>query len=162
MASGLRDGGFEGFEHPGADVLVGGEEGFDGGGVGAAVGGAEVGGEPAGLAEVLVAGGALLAVPALLVDERDGGEEGEALDGEGDVGEVGDGAVAVLEVEGVEELLGALGADLGERLAHGEGGAGVLGHGVGEDLGVGAVDGVDVGGSTVGGAGAGGMGAGVW
>ena len=53
--------------------------------------------------------------------------------------------MAVLEVEGVEELLGALGGDLGEGLLHGERGAGVLGHGVGEDLGVGAVDGVDVG-----------------
>ena len=61
------------------------------------------------------------------------------------MGEVGDGAMAVLEVEGVEELLGALGADLGEGLAQGEGGAGVLGHGVGEDLGLGSVDGVDVG-----------------
>ena len=53
--------------------------------------------------------------------------------------------MAVLEVEGVEELLGALGGDFGERLLHGERGAGVLGHGVGEDFGVGAVDGVDVG-----------------
>ncbi len=141
---GAREGGFESFEHPGAGVLVGGEEGFYGGGVGGG-GGAEVGSKPAGLLEVLITGGALLTVPALLVDELDGGEEGEALDGEGDVGEVGDGAVAVLEVEGVEELLGALGADLGEGFAHGEGGAGVLRHGVGEDLGVGAVDGVDVG-----------------
>ncbi len=99
---------------PAPTCVVGVEEGFDGGGVGVRLAAAEVGGEPAGFAEVLVAGGALLAVPALLVDEGDGGEEGEALDGEGDVGEVGDGAVAVLEVEGVEELLGALGADLGE------------------------------------------------
>src|ERR1039458_2626036 len=52
--------------------------------------------------------------------------------------------MAVLEVEGVEELLGALRADLRERLLHGERGARVFGHGVGEDLGVGAVDGVDV------------------
>ena len=96
-------------------------------------------------AEVLVAGGALLAVPALFVYQGDRGEQDEALDGEGDVGEVGDGAMAVLEVEGVEELLGALGADFGERLLHGERGAGVLGHGVGEDFGVGSVDGVDVG-----------------
>jgi hypothetical protein len=61
------------------------------------------------------------------------------------VSEVGNGAVAVLEVKGVEELLGALGADFNEGLAHGEGGAGVFGHGVGQDLGVGAVDGEYVG-----------------
>ena len=100
---------------------------------------------PAGFEEVLVAGGALLAVPARLVDEHDGGQQAEPLDGEGDVGQVGDGAMAVLEIEGVEELLGALGADFGQRLAHGERGAGVFGHGEGENLGVGAVDGEDFG-----------------
>ena len=100
---------------------------------------------PAGLAEVLVAGGAFLTVPALLVDQHDGGEEAEALDGEGDVGQVGDGAVAVLEIEGVQELLGALGADFGERLAHGERGTRILGHGVGQDFGVGSVNGKDIG-----------------
>ena len=61
------------------------------------------------------------------------------------MGEVGDGAVAVLEVEGVEELLGPLGADFLEGLAHGQGGAGVLGHGVGQHLRVSAVYGKDVG-----------------
>jgi len=96
--------------------------------------------------EVLVAGGALLAVPAGLVDERDGSEKAEALDREGNVGEVGDGTMAVLEVEGVEKLLGSLRADFAERLAHGERGARVLGHGVGENFGLGAVDGVDFGG----------------
>ena len=100
---------------------------------------------PAGFEEVLIAGGALLAVPALLVDQDDGGQQAEALDGEGDVGQVGDGAVAVLKIKCVEELLGALGADFGERLAHGERGAGVLGHGVGQDFGIGAVDGEDIG-----------------
>jgi hypothetical protein len=107
--------------------------------------GRELRGVPAGLAEVLVAGRALLAVPALFVYQAYRCEQREALDGEGDVREVGDGAMAVLEVEGVEELLGALRADLGERLLHGERGARVLRHGVGEDLRVGAVDGVDVG-----------------
>ena len=53
--------------------------------------------------------------------------------------------MSVLKIEGVEKLLGALGADLGERLAHGERGAGVLGHGIGQDLGVGAVNGEDIG-----------------
>ena len=61
------------------------------------------------------------------------------------MGQVGDGAVAVLEVEGGEELLGALGGDFVERFAHGEGGAGVFGHGVGQNLGVGSVDGKDLG-----------------
>ncbi len=51
--------------------------------------------------------------------------------------------MAVLEIKGVEELLGTLGADFGQRLAHGEGRAGVLGHGEGENLGVGAMDGED-------------------
>src|SRR5208283_3618710 len=76
--------------------------------------------------------------------EDDGGEQAEALDGEGDVREVGDGTVAVLEIKGVEELAGALGADLGEGLAHGERGAGVPGHGEGQDFGIGAVDGEDI------------------
>ena len=61
------------------------------------------------------------------------------------MGQVCDGAVAVLEIKGVEELLGALGGDFVERFAHGEGGAGVLGHGVGQELGAGAVDGEDLG-----------------
>ena len=94
---------------------------------------------------ILVAGGALLAVPARLVDQHDGGQQAEPLDGEGDVGQVGDGAMAVLEIKGIEELLGALGADFGQGLAHGERRAGVLGHGIGQDFGVGAVDGEDFG-----------------
>ena len=48
----------------------------------------------------------------------DGGEQGQALNGKGDVGEVGDGAVAVLEVEGIQKLFGALGIELFEGLAH--------------------------------------------
>ena len=52
--------------------------------------------------------------------------------------------VAVLEVEGVEELLGTLGADLAEGLLHGERGARVFGHRAGEDFRIGAGDGVDV------------------
>ena len=69
----------------------------------------------------------------------------EALDREGNVREVGDRAMAVLEVEGVEKLLGALGADLAERLLQRQGGARILRHRIGEDLGIGAVNGVDVG-----------------
>ena len=95
--------------------------------------------------KILVAGGTLLAVPALLVHQHDGRQQAQPLDGKGDVRQVGDGAMTVLEIEGVEELLGALGADLGQRLAHGERGTGVLGHGVGQDFRVGAVNGKDIG-----------------
>ena len=101
--------------------------------------------KPAGFEEVLVAGRSLLAVPPLLVNQHDGGQQAEPLDGEGDMGQVGDRAVAVLKIKGVEELLGSLAVDLGQRFAHRKRGAGVLGHGVGQDLGVGAVDGEDFG-----------------
>ncbi len=136
----------EQIEDGGADALVGGEEAVDGLGIELGRSGicSEIREIPAGFEEILIAGGAFLAVPAGLVDEDNGGKEAEALDGEGDVGEVGDGAVAVLKIKGVEELLGALGADFGKRLAHGERGAGVLGHGEGEDLRVSAVDGEDL------------------
>jgi hypothetical protein len=56
------------------------------------------------LAEVLVARGAFLAVPALFVGDNDGGKDGEALDGERNVGQVGNGAVPVLKVESVKKL----------------------------------------------------------
>ena len=74
----------------------------------------------AALPEVLVARRALLAIPALLVGNDDGGEDGESLDGERDVGKVGDGAVPVLEVEGVEKLFRLLGRDFLQRLFHRE------------------------------------------
>ena len=92
--------------------------------------------------EVLVASGTFLPVPALLIYQDDGGQQAEALDREGDVREVGDGTMAVLEIECIEELFGALGADFGQRFAHGERRTGVLGHGVGQYLGVGSVDGI--------------------
>ena len=89
----------EEFEDGRGGALVGGKEILDGLGVELGRGGilAKIREIPAGLEEVLVAGRALLAVPALLVDEDDGGQQAEALDGEGDVGQVGNGAVAVLE-----------------------------------------------------------------
>ena len=143
---GARDALAQGFVDGSGGALVGGEEILDG--VRVEFGGSGIGGEvgkvPAGFLEVLIAGGAFLAVPALFVDQDDGGQQAQALDGEGDVGQVGDGAVAVLEIKGVEELLGALGADLGEGFAHGERGARILGHGVGQDLGIGTVNGVDI------------------
>ena len=59
--------------------------------------------------------------------------------------EVGDRTMAVLEIECIEELFGALGTDLGQRFAHRKSRTGVLGHGVGQHLRVGAVDGKDIG-----------------
>jgi len=59
--------------------------------------------------------------------------------------QIGDAAMAVLKVEGVEELLGFLVVDLGQRLTQGEGRTRLLGHAVGLHLGVGAVHGVDFG-----------------
>jgi hypothetical protein len=61
------------------------------------------------------------------------------------VGQVGNRTVPVLEIEGIEELLSALGADLGKRIAHGESGARVLGHRIGKDFWIGAMDGEDFG-----------------
>ena len=134
-------------EDGGADALVGSKKAADGFGVklGGGSVSTEIGSIKAGFEEVLVTGGALLAVPARLVDKDDGGKQAKALDGEGDMGQVGDGAVAILEIECAEELLGALGADFGQRFAHGKRRAGVLGHGEGEDFGIGAVDGKDLG-----------------
>jgi len=120
---GTRDYPLERLKHAGTEFVVGGEEALDGLGVVGAVVAVEVRGVPAGAAEVLVAGGALLAIPARLVHQRDGRQQAQLLHREGDVREVRDGAVAVLEVEGVEELLGLLRADLGERLAHGQRGS---------------------------------------
>ena len=142
---GAGDAGLEGFVDGGGGGAVGGEEVLHGLGVegfGGGVG-SEVGEVPAGFEEVLVAGGALLAVPALFVDEDDGGEEREAFDCEGDVGEVGDGAVAVLKIEGVEKLLGALGVEFAKRLAHGKRRSRILGHGIRQDLRVGAMNSED-------------------
>ena len=140
---GARNAAAEQVEDSGADMLVGIEEAFYGFGVELGRFGifSEIREIPAGPEEVLVAGGTLLAVPAGLVDEGNGSQQTESLDGEGDVSQVGDGAMAILKIKGVEELLGALGTDFVERLAHGKRGAGVFGHGKGEDFGVGAVDG---------------------
>ena len=67
----------QGFEHTGADAVVGGEGLLDGLGVEGRGGFRRGRGEPAGAAEVLVASGALLTVPALLVDQGNGGEEAQ-------------------------------------------------------------------------------------
>ena len=102
--------------------MVVGKEALDGGLVGGPrlVGFAKLRQVPAALAEVLVARGALLAIPALLVHQDDCREQAEPLNREGHMGQVGDRAMAVLEVEGVQELLGALAGDLAQRFLHGE------------------------------------------
>ena len=140
---GARDAAAQQFKNRGGNALVGAEKILDGLGVKLRRSGvfSKTRKIPAGFEEVLVARGALLAVPARLVDEHDGGQQAEPLDGKGDVGQVGDGAMAVLKIKGIQELLGALGADFGQGLAHGERRAGVFGHGEGEDLGIGAMDG---------------------
>src|SRR6185437_5192590 len=95
--------------------------------------------------EVLVARGALLAIPSLFVDEYNRSEQRKPLDGEGQVRQIGNRAMAVLEIECIEELLGALAADFLKRVAHGERRARVFGHGVSQHFGVCAMDGKDVG-----------------
>ena len=53
--------------------------------------------------------------------------------------------MTVLKVKGIKELLRALGTDFSQRLAHRKSGPGVFGHGEGQYLGVGSVDGKDIG-----------------
>ena len=103
----------------------------------------EIGYVVSALFKILIAGGALLAVPALLIGDRNGREYGELLYCDRDVGQIRNRAVAVLEVEGVEELFGLLRGDFLERLLHGQRRAGVLGHGIGLDFGLYAIDGKD-------------------
>jgi hypothetical protein len=96
---------------------------------------------PAALAEILIPRGAFLAIPALLVDEHDRGQQRKPLHREGHMCQVGDGAVSVLEIKSVQELLGTLAADLFQRFLHRERGARIFRHGVGQDFRVGAVNG---------------------
>ena len=139
------DASLERLEHPRAEPLVRRKLRLDRGGVAVQFGAKIPRGVPTGVAEVLVARRALLPIPALLVDKLDRGQQRQPLDGHGDVGEVGNRAMAVLEVERVQKLLGALRTDLPQRLAQGQRRPRILCHGVGEHLGVRAVDGVDVG-----------------
>ncbi len=80
--------------------------------------GAELGRVVAAPLEILVAGGALLAVPSLFVGQFDGGENREPLDRQRDMRQVGDGAVAILKVERVEKFLRLLRADFAQGLLH--------------------------------------------
>ena len=96
-------------------------------------------------AKVLIARGTLLAIPALLVDQDDGGQQRQPLDGEGHVRQIRNRAVAILKVKRVEEMFGALAGDLAQRFLHRKRRAGVLRHGIGQDFGVGPMDGIDFG-----------------
>jgi len=135
------------FKNRRGGALVGVEQMLDGPGVEMRGLGmlAEIGEKPARFHKVLVARRALLAVPALLVHQHNGRQQAQPLHGKGHVRQVGNRAMPVLKIKGVQKLLGALRADLCQRLAHRERGAGILGHGIRQDLGVGAVDGVDIG-----------------
>ena len=95
--------------------------------------------------KVLVARRTLLPVPALLIHQHNGRQQAQPFHRERDVRQVGNGAVAVLKIKGVQKLLGALGADLGQRLAHRQRGAGILGHGIGQNFRVGAMNGENFG-----------------
>ena len=85
---------------------------------------------PARLAEGLVTGAALLAVPHGFVDNRDGRQDRDLLEPEHEVSEVGDRAVPVLKIEGGKELLGLLRAQLLDRLEHALARARVLGQSI--------------------------------
>src|SRR5437016_12090248 len=85
---------------------------------------------PARFAEGLIARAAFLAIPDGLVDHGDRGQDRDLLEPENQVGEVGDGAVAVLKVEGVEELLRFLRAQLLDAFQHALTRARVLGQGI--------------------------------
>ncbi len=114
------------------DEAVGGEEGLPGGlELGDFDAGEFRGDDEAGFAEVLIARGLGLAVPELFVFGFGGGEFGDAFEAEGEMAEVGDGGVAVLEVEAFEELRGVVGADPVERLGDGVSRAAIAGESVG-------------------------------
>jgi hypothetical protein len=99
---------------------------------------------PATFLEILIAGGAFLPVPALLIDQDDGGQKRQTLHGKGNVRQVRDRAVSILEIECVQELFGALGIQFAQRLLHGERGTGIFCHGVRQNLWICAVDGIDL------------------
>ena len=81
--------------------------------------------------EILIAGGFGLAVPKNFILHFAGGKLADAFKAEHGVAEIGDGLVAVLEVETFEELLGIVGADPVDGLPDGIGGAAVAGERIG-------------------------------
>ncbi len=112
----------------------------------------------AALPEVLVARRALLPVPAGFVHHQRGRQQREPLNRHGDVRQIGNRAVSVLKVEGAEKLFRLLLVQLRQRLFHRQRGTGVLGHGIGLNLRLRAMDaihlrfsGVRLGGRSAGG-----------
>ena len=99
---------------------------------------------PATLFEILIAGGAFLAVPALLIHQHDGRQQRQTFHGKGDVRQVRNRTVTILEIECVQELFGTLGIQFAQRLLHRERGTGIFCHGVRQNLWICAVDGVDL------------------
>ena len=116
---GLPNRGLQGIQHSGANLVVSGKERcYDSRKLWRLL--AKIRGMPTGQPEVLVARRALLTVPALLIHQFDRRQQTEALNRERNVCQIGDRAVAILEVEGVEKLFGPLGTDLRQRLLHRE------------------------------------------
>src|SRR4051812_14809418 len=74
--------------------------------------------EVAALTKILITSGALLPIPALLVNKDDGRKNRQPLDGERNVCQISNRAVAVLEVKRVKEFFRFLAADLLQRLFH--------------------------------------------
>src|SRR3954465_10207387 len=113
--------------------LILGKKKIDGGAIVAAGSGicSKVGNKVAALLEILVARGALLSVPALLIDENNRRQNRQLLNGKRQMRQIGNRAVSVLEIKCVEKLLSLLLADLLERLLHGQRRARILGHGIG-------------------------------
>ncbi len=83
-----------------------------------------------GFAEVLIAGRLGLAIPELFVFHFGGGEFGDAFEAEGEMAEVGDGGVSVLEVEAVEKFRGIVRFHPGEGVDDGVSRAAIAGEGV--------------------------------
>src|SRR5205814_9163410 len=73
---------------------------------------------PARLAKRLIAGAAPLAIPDGFVDDGYRRQDRDLLQPKNQVREIGNRAVAVLEVESVEELLGLLSAELADGFEH--------------------------------------------
>ena len=106
---------------------------------------AKIGNEVAALLEILVARRALLPVPARLVDHDGGRQDRQLLDGKGEVRQIGDAAMAVLKIKRVEELLGLLFVELGQRLAQRKRGPRILRHAIGQHFGIGSMNRINIG-----------------
>src|SRR5262249_20931117 len=108
-------------QHRLAEGLIFSEEKIHGRAVGGFAGfttGAKIRNVITALLEILVARGALLSVPALLIHQNNRRQDRKLFHGKGHMRQVGDRAVAVLEIKSVEKLLGLLLADLLQRFLH--------------------------------------------